>query len=213
LGQAWLGLMNFSLNSLEKLSSCIKHHQVLASFFGIFLMNIIVFNIRRLTRRLMLVVYSPSSTSRLYMFVARSLDSAALIRLSVTISITPCTPGKAFPKTIAARILSKVSWKTARIIGRWTVNIILLEPDTRMSSVSLGQVSSDGSGAMTTSTGALLPRLPSGSCGVAISTPVVTLLALAEPSAGGELCQIGRYKTPVSLNNSLKKVWYLLQHA
>jgi hypothetical protein len=90
--------------------------------------------------------------------------------------------------------------------------MILLDPDTNRSSVSAGKEGSDDPDVMTGSVGASLPRM--SSCDVATSSLAVTLATLAatEPTSGGELSQIARYKTPVSHNNNMK-VRYLLRQA
>src|SRR5216684_1057674 len=129
------------------------------------------------------------------MLVARSFDSAELIRLSLIISTVAKTSGNAFVNNKAARILSKASWNTARRRGGWTVNIILLDPATSTRSVSAGQERRTGPRATDGWMGGALPWLPS--CDVAMSSPIVMLPepAVTETEGGSELCHTGHYKT------------------
>lgn len=77
----------------------------------------------------------------------RSRDSAAVTRASLVIDNMNAASGNALLNKSCTRTLSKASWMTERMRGRWVVSITLVVPGTNISSVSTGHAAGGGLGA------------------------------------------------------------------
>ena len=115
------------------------------------------------------------------MDAAALICSAAETRASSMYSSVSNKFGNAFKNRRDARVLSILSWMTARIRGLCTVSINLFDPCKKTRSVSVGHVS--------------MPRMMAGPSPASRDAGTLSSgLPLAEIVVGTESLQTGRYK-------------------